>query len=546
MSQIQNATPTTPPGAPPPRMPSTWLDPLVVDPPSLPVPPGDDCEEVVIIDDAGAAAPAPARQGWAGRGRLPYGRAYVKSPPGAPEPAKPAAPSEVMQQRLLILDTWMRSGLPAGDYAPLVGVSKHTLYAWKARFEEDGPAGLMDRQRGGPKGSRLSETTKRAILMMKQSHPDWGIDRLSDLLLRTHALAASPPAVARVLQEAGYEVQEGPQVRHAPQSKPFEKPCPSDLWQTDLFTFILKRQNQRVYLVAFMDDHSRFIVSYGLHASQSGALVLETLRAGISSFGTPRAIYTDNGTQYVTWRGKSRFSEECKKRGIEHIVAAPRHPQSLGKIERFWGSLWRECVEQAVFTDLGEARIRIGHYIDHYNYQRPHQGIGGMMPADRFFRATPTVLETLRSQVAANALELARQGVPKPPFYLAGALDGRPFSLRSEGERMILDRDGRRSEIDFDPRQETALPPAAATAAASQPAPQAGAADQPPPILPAPVCATAQISSAWTGAEEQPPGGSALDAQPPLDFGPAEAAAAADTPEIATPTLAATEAAAQP
>ena len=39
------------------------------------------------------------------------------------------------QQRLLVLDTWMKSGLPAGDFAPLVGVSKHTLYAWKARFE---------------------------------------------------------------------------------------------------------------------------------------------------------------------------------------------------------------------------------------------------------------------------------------------------------------------------------------------------------------------------------------------------------------------------
>jgi hypothetical protein len=31
---------------------------------------------------------------------------------------------------LLVLDTWMKSGLPAGDFAPLVGVSKHTLYAW--------------------------------------------------------------------------------------------------------------------------------------------------------------------------------------------------------------------------------------------------------------------------------------------------------------------------------------------------------------------------------------------------------------------------------
>jgi hypothetical protein len=35
---------------------------------------------------------------------------------------------------------------------------------------------------------------------------------------------------------------------------------PNQLWQTDLFTFMLKRQNRRAFLVAFMDDHSRFIV----------------------------------------------------------------------------------------------------------------------------------------------------------------------------------------------------------------------------------------------------------------------------------------------
>ena len=57
-------------------------------------------------------------------------------------------PPEVSpQRRLLILDTWRRSGLPAADFAVLVGVSKHMLYAWRKRFEED--AGPAARQREG-------------------------------------------------------------------------------------------------------------------------------------------------------------------------------------------------------------------------------------------------------------------------------------------------------------------------------------------------------------------------------------------------------------
>jgi transposase len=61
------------------------------------------------------------------------------------------------------LDTWQRSGLPGRDFAELVGVSRHTLYAWKKRFDQEGPAGLLDQPKGGPRGSRLPELTKRTI-----------------------------------------------------------------------------------------------------------------------------------------------------------------------------------------------------------------------------------------------------------------------------------------------------------------------------------------------------------------------------------------------
>jgi transposase InsO family protein len=345
-------------------------------------------------------------------------------------------------QRLLILDSWQRSGLPAGDFAPLVGLSKHTLYAWKKQFEELGPAGLMDQPRGARRGSRVPEVTKRTILLLKQSHPDWGCQRISDMLLRGPALPASAAAVARVLHEAGYQLEEVSTRPHPDKPRHFERAKPNQLWQTDLFTFMLKRQNRRVYLVAFMDDHSRFIVGYGLHASQSTALVLEVLRAAIGSYGPPEEVLTDNGSQYVTWRGKSAFSKELEKQGIKQIVAAPRRPQTLGKIERFWGTLWRECIEAAMFLDLADARARIGLFIDWYNFQRAHQGLDGLVPADRFFQAAPTVLAMLKERVAANALELARHGVPKKPFYVTGQVGGQSFAVHAAGERVILSRAG--------------------------------------------------------------------------------------------------------
>jgi transposase InsO family protein len=389
-----------------------------------------------------AAGDGPTAFGMARRLRRQRGRRLVK-------PAQPTPPL-TGEQRLLLLDTWRRSELPAADFATLVGLSRHTLYEWKRKFAAHGPGGLMDRPRGGARGSQLPDLTKRAILMLKETNPSWGCERISDILARDPALLASAGAVARVLHEAGYELEEVATHPHPDHVRRFERAKPNQLWQTDLFTFVLKRQNRRVYLVAFMDDHSRFITGYGLHASQSTALVLEVLRASLLSYGTPEEILTDNGSQYVTWRGKSAFSKELEKRGIKQIVAAPRRPQTLGKIERFWGTLWRECIESAVFIDLGDARQRIGLFIDHYNFQRVHAGIDGLVPADRYFGAAAEVKRALAARVAANALTLARHGVPKPPLYLTGQVGGKPVSIHAEGERVIVTGpEGTRQEVDL-------------------------------------------------------------------------------------------------
>jgi transposase len=124
------------------------------------------------------------------------GQRLVKRPAGPKLQISP-------EQRLLILDTWRRSGLPAADLSTIVGIAEHTLYTWKKRFEQEGPAGLMDRPGGGRRGSKLPDLTQRTILMLKESNPDWGCQRISDMLVRGPALPASPTAVARVLKEAG-------------------------------------------------------------------------------------------------------------------------------------------------------------------------------------------------------------------------------------------------------------------------------------------------------------------------------------------------------
>jgi hypothetical protein len=166
---------------------------------------------------------------------------------------------------------------------------------------------------------------------------------------------------------------------------------------------------------------------------------------------------------------------------------------------------------------LGEARLRIGHFIDHYNFQRPHQGIDQAVPADRFFLAAPQVRAAMRERVAANALELAKNGVPKAPFYVTGNVAGQEFSVHAEGETVILRKGDHQTAISLDPRPEPVLPaPAPSPAEVALPSDPVFVTPEvvtpaESAVSPLPLAPVAAEVSAWTGAVAQPPGRSAID-----------------------------------
>ena len=61
--------------------------------------------------------------------------------------------------------------------------------------------------------------------------------------------------------------------------------------------------------------------------------------------------YSSNGGTYG-FIGLIQQQHLLEQQGIRQIISRPKHPQTLGKVERFWGTLWRECLQRAVFLDL--------------------------------------------------------------------------------------------------------------------------------------------------------------------------------------------------
>ncbi|MGA3298146.1 MAG: IS481 family transposase, partial [Candidatus Bathyarchaeia archaeon] len=100
--------------------------------------------------------------------------------------------------------------------------------------------------------------------------------------------------------------------------------------------------------------------------------------------GKPDQILTDRGTQFYPARGGvSEFTKFCTGNGIEHIVTSVRRPSTIGKIEAFHK------------TYVYEASIYPTHkeFINYWNYERPHQGIGYLHPADIYFRDLNTLTD---------------------------------------------------------------------------------------------------------------------------------------------------------
>jgi len=153
-------------------------------------------------------------------------------------------------------------------------------------------------------------------------------------------------------------------------------------------------------------------------------------------------VLSDQGPQYCSWRGTTRFQAELRKDRVHHLKSRPHHPMTLGKIERFWKTIWEEFLVRAQFDSFESARERVRLWVKHYNHQRPHQALEGLCPADRFFAIAQELRQVIERGIQENVLELALRGQPCSPFYLVGRMGEQSVVIRAEKGKVKMLVDG--------------------------------------------------------------------------------------------------------
>ncbi len=258
--------------------------------------------------------------------------------------------------------------IPISEISRNREVPRKTLYRWLECYKAKGWSGLENKQIGR-KPLHLNKVFELKVFEFWQlykfgSHKTW-------LELKAQGFDVSERQIQKVFNKYDFRMNK----RKRPSQIKFVKyewPKPNMLWHTDWTTCPFTGMQ----LIAFIDDHSRFIVHAEYFSNATTENTLLAFNAAIRKYGKPDAILSDNGTQFTPARAeKGPFTRWCEERGIKHILGRIHHPQTNGKIERWFGSYKLEFDER--FSSMDE-------YLSFYNEKRIHQGINYQKPIDRF------------------------------------------------------------------------------------------------------------------------------------------------------------------
>jgi len=195
-------------------------------------------------------------------------------------------------------------------------------------------------------------------------------------------------SLQRHLQKAGFGAKQlRMYAKTGVAARRFQKEHRCQLWQGDVkygpyLPVGKKGEKKQVYLAAWIDDCSRYIVSAKFYGNQKVDIVEDSLRAAVTSYGKPDAIYVDNGKIFRSkW-----LADACAKLGIKLLHAKPYASEAKGKIEAFnrrIDSFMSEAALSGVKT-LDELNHKLNIWIEEYYHKNPHSSLSGISPEAAF------------------------------------------------------------------------------------------------------------------------------------------------------------------
>ena len=280
-----------------------------------------------------------------------------------------------------------------------LGIPKSSYYRWRQGQPDSG-----NRKRPW---NRITPYEEGRILVVARESPDLSSRQLAAWITDNAGFSISESTVYRILRREGLVKRQETQLTAAKEYHT-KTTRPHQMWATDASYFRVVGWGY-YYLVTVMDDYSRFILAWKLQKDMSADSLIEVVQEAVDATGMTDVLVedrtkllSDNGAGYVSKAFRNYLRLVC----IGHILAAPFHPQTNGKVERYQQSLKRE-VNQLPYEFPSQLERAIADFVDYYNYRRYHKALGNVMPADVLYGRKEEILER-RKEVQIQTINRRR------------------------------------------------------------------------------------------------------------------------------------------
>ena len=265
-----------------------------------------------------------------------------------------------------------KTEIPATRIVGKLGISRSKYYDWRKRYGK-----VNEHNAQIPRDFWLEDWETQAIVAYYLDHQREGYRRLTYMMMDENIVAVSPSTVYRVLKKR----QLLGRFNGKPSKKGtgFTQPLgPHKHWHMDIC--YINICGTFYYLCGVLDGYSRYLIHWEIRESMTEQDVETILQRAHEKFpdARPRMI-TDNGPQFVA----KDFKEFVRISGMTHVRTSPYYPQSNGKYESFNKSVKSECIRPRTPLSLEDARRVVGEFVEHYNDERLHSGIGYVTPKDK-------------------------------------------------------------------------------------------------------------------------------------------------------------------
>jgi len=247
------------------------------------------------------------------------------------------------------------------------------------------------------------------VLEVAHDMPELSSRQLSIWITDHKGFSVSESTVYRILGRAG--LIKSPEMKLVA-GKEFHRKttAPHQMWATDASYFKVMGWGY-YYLVTVMDDFSRFILAWKLQRDMTADSLIEVVQEALDATHMTEVpvddrtrLLSDNGPGYLA----RAFRDYLSLVGIKHILAAPFHPQTNGKIERCHQTVKRD-VNQVPYDFPCDLEGSIGDFVDYYNHRRYHKALGNVTPAD--------MLEARRERILQRRKEVQRRTISHRRYF---------------------------------------------------------------------------------------------------------------------------------